>query len=99
MNMLDTIRAGLESRKAIQEGADIMRDLFGPAYPIADLCQALDYGWIDDAIKPRELQYMQIVLALINHYGRDELENAALASIRADLMAGKLDAWIYQGDF
>lgn len=79
----------------------LMHDYFGPDASIEDMRQRLDYGEIENAANARELQYAQLLLALAEYLGADEmldiLDDKALGSMRADLIAGKLDAWIYWG--
>jgi hypothetical protein len=107
--MLDIIKASLDQspalakERAINEGAEMLEGIFGPSYPIADLCQMLDYGGPDgernDGI--REMQYAQIIGSLAQLMGIDFNEylsesGLCLANIRALLWAGKFDAFIYQ---
>lgn len=80
-----------------------MRDIFGPHYDIDDLRQALDYGNFESAANAREMQYAQLIIALVALRGPGDISNfmnnQALESMRAELIAGKLDAWIYNSDW
>lgn len=106
MNMIESIKASMARHELgndeIAQGEAIMRNIFGPQYLIHNLCQILDYGDRDNIPEgAREMQYAQILFAFREFIGKKEFDENLnwndLIYIRKELIAGKLDAWIYQG--